>query len=130
MRLVLAIAVMLLTLTVGVTPSYADGDVKQGERKFRLSCQACHTVEQGGRQKVGPNLFGTFGAIAGKRDFKFERRHSAAIKESGIVWDTQTLDAFLENPQQLIPGTRMTFPGFRKKSDRDNVIAYLKSVTQ
>ena len=130
MKQALAIAAMLLGWTVGATPSHGDGDAKKGAELFKVRCHACHTVDDGGTDKVGPNLFGVFGATAGKRAFSFELRHSAAMKESGIVWSDETLDGFLENPGKYLPGTRMPFVGFRNQSDRDDVIAYLKSVTQ
>jgi cytochrome c2 len=52
------------------------------------------------------------------------------MKESGVVWNAETLDRFLESPAKFIPFTKMPFPGFSSKTDRDNVIAYLKSATQ
>ncbi len=130
MKLVLAIFAMFLALTTGAVPGHAEGDAKKGEETFISRCWSCHTVDQGGPDKIGPNLFGVFGATAGKRAFSYELRHSSEIKESGIVWNDETLDGFLENPQKYLPGTKMPFVGFRNKPDRDNVIAYLKSVTQ
>ena len=130
MKFILTISAMVVALTYGATPGHAEGDVKAGAEKFKIRCSACHTVEEGGIDKVGPNLHGVIGATAGKRAFSFELRHSTAMKESGIVWTDETLDGFLENPGKYLPGTRMPFVGFRKKPDRDDVIAYLKSVTQ
>ncbi len=130
MKLVLAIFAMLLAVTTGAAPGHAEGDAKKGEETFISRCWSCHTVDQGGPDKIGPNLFGLFGATAGKRAFSYELRHSSEIKESGIVWSEETLDRWLENPGKYIPGTKMPFVGFRNKPDRDNVIAYLKSVTQ
>lgn len=130
MKPLVALPAILFALTAVTTPSHADGNVKEGARKFEIRCQACHTVEQGGEDKVGPNLFGVIGATAGKRAFSFDLRHSKAMKESGIVWNDETLDGFLEDPGKFLPGTRMPFVGFRKKSDRDDIIAYLKSATK
>ena len=130
MKPVLTITTMLLGVTIGATTSDAEGDAKRGAELFQVRCHACHSVDEGGADKVGPNLFGVFGATAGKRAFSFELRHSTAMKESGIVWSDETLDGFLENPGKYVSGTKMPFVGFRKKPDRDNVIAYLKSVTQ
>ena len=130
MKPVPAISALLFAVTVGTAPGHAEGDLAKGENIFKQRCRACHTVERGGEDKAGPNLFGIFGATAGKRAFSFDLRHSKAIKKSGIVWTDETLDGFLENPRQFLPGTRMTFVGFRNKPDRDAVIAYLKVATQ
>lgn len=130
MKNVLAIIVTILALTAGAAPGFAEGDPGEGKTIFEVRCMACHTFDEGGPDKVGPNLFDVFGATAGQRAFSFERRHSAALKESGIVWSENTLDQFLENPKKFIPKNRMPFVGLRKKADREDVIAYLKSVTR
>ena len=86
-------------------------------------CAACHNAEQGGRNGLGPNLFGAFGAAAGsKPDF----RYSQAIRDSGLVWDFATLDRFLQNPRATVPGTKMVFAGLRKPEERKAVIAFLR----
>lgn len=126
----LAIFAIPIALTIGAATGLAEGNVKRGEDLFNERCQACHTVDEGGADKVGPNLFGLFGATAGQRAFSFERRHSTAMRESGVVWSEENLDRFLENPKNFLPGTRMPFVGFREKTDRENVIAYLKSATR
>jgi cytochrome c len=122
MKYLVALSTILFALTTGAAPSHAEGSVKEGARKYEIRCKACHTVEQGGADKVGPNLFGVIGAKAGKRAF--------AMKESGIIWNDETLDGFLEDPGKFLPGTKMPFVGFRKKSDRDDIIAYLRSATK
>ena len=127
---ILAIFAMSLALTVRATPGFADGNVTAGKDTFNAVCWECHSVEEAGPDKVGPNLFGLFGAIAGQRASSFESRHSEVMKKSGVVWNEDTLDRFLENPEKFIPFTIMPFVGFPIKTDRDNVIAYLKSVTQ
>jgi cytochrome c len=129
-KLAFALLVAALALTLGAAPGHAEGSAATGEDIFNQVCQACHTVDEAGADKVGPNLFGLFGARAGQRAYSFERRHSTALKKSGVVWSDETLDRFLENPGEFIPGNRMPFVGMRKTADRDDVLAYLKSVTR
>ncbi len=115
-------ALATVAATAAAGNSYAAGDAEAGKKVFQ-KCQACHSVEPG-KKKVGPNLAGVMGRAAGSQpDFKF----SKAMKESGIVWDDKTLDAYLADPKGNIPGNKMTFNGLRDAGDRANVIAYLKA---
>lgn len=100
---------------------YVSANVENGARIFRR-CQACHTVEEGGRNMVGPNLHGVFGREAGGKD---DFRYSPAMAESGIVWSAETLDAYLTNPRTYIPRNRMSFAGLRDEEDRNDLIAWL-----
>ena len=112
-------------LLLGSHAALAEGDVAKGEKVYK-KCKACHALEAG-KNKVGPSLAGIFGRTAGTVEgFKY----SAAMKDSGIVWDEETLDSFLEKPKEVIPKTRMAFPGLKKEQDRMDVIAYLKEATQ
>jgi len=124
---IIATAVLTIALTGGALTAHADGDAKAGAKVFKSSCSRCHTIDEGGKNKVGPNLFGVFGATAGKRVASFAKRHSKAMKESGIVWDEKTLDGFLKKPKAFLVKNRMTFPGVKKEEDRENLIAYLKA---
>jgi cytochrome c len=100
---------------------YVSASVENGARIFRR-CQSCHTVDEGGRNMVGPNLHGVFGREAGhKEDF----RYSPAMAESGIVWSAETLDGYLTNPREYIPRNRMSFAGLRDEEDRNDLIAWL-----
>ena len=80
--------------------------------KIYARCRACHTLEQGERHKVGPNLWAVYGSTAGtKEGFAY----SKAMKASGVVWDEATMDAYLTKPAEYMPGNKMTFIGLRKQ---------------
>lgn len=98
----------------------AVADADKGARAFR-KCQACHTVEEGGPHRVGPNLWGIVGGPVAAADY----RYSKAMASYGGVWDVERLDAYLENPRAEVPGGRMAFAGLPKAQERADVIAFL-----
>jgi cytochrome c len=88
-------------------------------------CQACHTFEKNGPNRVGPNLYGIVGDKKGEgRGFNF----SAAMKAKGGTWTDQDLSQFIANPKGFVPGTAMGFAGIPKDSERSDVIAYLHTL--
>jgi cytochrome c len=89
-------------------------------------CQACHTFEKGGPNRVGPNLWGIVGDKKGEgRGFNF----SAALKAKDGTWTDEDLNQFLANPKGFVPGTAMGFAGIPKDSERADVIRYLHTLS-
>lgn len=106
-------------------PAGAAGDPVRGAEIFR-KCVTCHTVESGGRNRVGPRLHGVFGRRAGTVE---GFRYSDALRASGLVWDESTLDAYLKDSEGFVPGTRM-YGGLTLDQDRVDLIAYLRQATR
>jgi len=122
MRFKVILAVGAALAMLGAADLAQAGDAKKGEKVFR-KCKACHTLEAG-KHKVGPSLAGVIGREAGQAEgFKY----SSAMQESGITWTEENLDKYLEKPKKFVKGTRMAFAGLKKKSQRDDVIAYIKA---
>jgi len=102
------------------------GDARRGAQVFQ-ACMACHSVKPG-EHMTGPSLAGIGNRKAGTvSDFL---RYSDALKESGVVWNRANLDKWLANPERFMPGNSMTFPGLQKPADRQDLIAYLKAVSE
>jgi cytochrome c len=95
-------------------------DIAAGERVFRSQCMGCHSVEPE-RNRAGPTLHKLIDRPSGVVE-GFD--YSTAMLDAGIVWDHETLDAFLADPAGVVPGTKMVFWGLRE-DDRRRVIAYL-----
>lgn len=101
-----------------------DKAVEAGRAEFG-PCAVCHSVREGDNARVGPSLYGVYGREAGTLDgFAF----SKAMTESGIAWNDETLDAFIENPQGFLRGNRMAFVGEKDAETRTAIIGYLKTL--
>ena len=107
---------------VAIASLLPTADAAKGAEVFK-KCAACHTINQGGANGVGPNLWGTLGeAVAqGKAGYPF----SDALKGVGGKWDFDKMNAWLTSPRKFAPGTKMTFAGLGSAEDRANVILYL-----
>ncbi|KLJ06555.1 cytochrome c [Blastomyces silverae] len=103
------------------------GDAAKGAGLFKTRCAQCHTLEEGGANKIGPNLHGLFGRKSGQVE---GYSYTDANKQKGVVWDENTLFAYLENPKKYIPGTKMAFGGLKKAKDRNDLITYMKNETK
>lgn len=102
----------------------ASADISRGERTFKGQCTTCHTIDDGGANGTGPNLYGVVGA---DKHVHPGFNYSAALTEVGGSWTYEDLNHWLENPSSFARGTSMSFAGLRKDPDRINVIAYLAS---
>jgi cytochrome c len=117
--------VAALAILVTATTAHAAGDAARGEQKF-VECGACHSLKPGGAM-VGPSLTGLFGRKAGSlTDF----RYSPAMRRSRITWSAETLDAFLAEPQKLVPANRMPYAGLTDPAARADLIAYLEKAAK
>ncbi|RWB00686.1 cytochrome c family protein [Mesorhizobium sp.] len=122
-RILLCVASSALALLSVSVPAFAEGDAALGQRAFQR-CSGCHSTAD--QKKAGPGLGGIVGRPAGSME---GYRYSEALKSSGLVWDEATLDRFLAAPREGVPKTTMTM-AVSKPEDRQNIVAYLKSLSQ
>lgn len=117
-----AVAVLVL-LVPAVLPARAAEAPDRGKQIYQR-CGACHSLE---RNRSGPKHCGLFGRRAGSLPgYAF----SLALRESGIIWDSRSLDRFLENPMAAVPGTKMGYAGIKDSAERAALIAYLEQASR
>jgi cytochrome c len=102
----------------------ASADAAKGEATFK-KCASCHTVNSGGANGIGPNLYAVMGegVAQGRGGFAF----SDALKTHGGKWDWATMDAWLKNPKAFAPGTKMSFAGIGDAAERANLLVYMNA---
>ena len=106
---------------IDISALLALGDVSHGEKVFK-KCSACHLINKGGENKIGPALYGVLGRkVASKQDYKYSKAMAAYDKN----WTFEEMNGYLKKPQSYIKGTKMAFAGLRKEKDRASVILYL-----
>lgn len=119
------IAATALTAIIFPISAYAEGDAVAGEDTFNKKCKICHTTDKGGDAKIGPNLYGVYDTKAGQfAGYKY----SKGLVDADLTWDDATLDAYLLKPRDVIKRGKMVFAGLRKPQDREDMIAYLKTL--
>ena len=112
------------SILLGAASAQATGDAAAGKVLFTQKCGLCHSAVQG-QNKIGPSLYGVVGRKAGTAA---DYTYSDAMKNANRTWNEATLDDYLTNPRQKIPGVKMIFAGLPEESDRQNVIAYLSTL--
>ena len=106
---------------IDISALMAMGDLAAGEKVFK-KCSACHSINKGGKNNIGPALYNVVGRQIGTiSDYKY----SKALSEYGKEWTFEELNGYLIKPAKWIKGTKMAFAGLRKEKDRASVILYL-----
>jgi cytochrome c len=112
-------------VALSMAPGARAADPAHGKELFGAKCTVCHNAEEDAGNKIGPNLYGVVGRPSGSiAGFSY----SSAMKGAGIVWTPEKLAAYLAGPQKMIPGIRMTFPGFGNPADAEDVVSYLSAL--
>jgi cytochrome c len=120
------LALGLVSLSMAAGSAWAAGDAARGADVFKENCAACHSAEPG-QNLVGPSLYSVVGrSAASEAGFSY----SNAMKGSGVVWTPDKLMAYLKAPRRFIPGVKMMFPGLDDEGDRQNVIAFLSTLSE
>ena len=110
---------------IAASGALAAGDIAKGKRLAK-KCTVCHTLNKGGKNKLGPNLFG----ILGKPAASVKRyKYSKAMASSGIIWDEVNFTEFLTKPKKFLKGTKMSYFGLKKAAQRADLLAYFKTLT-
>ena len=100
------------------------GDVSKG-KKLAKKCKACHSLKEGGKNRLGPTLFNILDRKAGTvKGYKY----SKALLASGITWDEATFSDFVTKPKKVVKGTKMSFPGVKKATQRADLLAYFQTL--
>ncbi len=116
-----ALVISALAMAAAAQAAQAQ-DVAAGEQSFK-KCFPCHSIGEGAKNKVGPELNGIDGRHSGTAA---GYSYSAANKNSGIVWGEATFKEYIKDPRAKIPGTKMIFAGIKNETEINNLWAYLK----
>lgn len=115
---------LVLAILIATLPAMAQ-DLEAGKRLFN-QCRACHTLEAG-KNAAGPSLAGLYGRTSGTlQGYGF----SPAMREKAVVWNDETLSAYIRDPRGYVPRNKMVFAGLKKETDVANLLAYLKDATK
>ena len=115
----------LTVLLLMSTSAFAEGDAVKGEKNFK-KCVACHSIEEGGKNKTGPNLWNIMNRGTAQADYRYSKK-IAAWAEENPEWTPELMDAWLKNSKKLVKGTKMAFRE-KKEQKRADLIAYLQKM--
>jgi cytochrome c len=113
-------------LALGFAPSAQAQNADAGRTVFN-QCRACHTIDAGGRNGVGPNLHGIVGRKAASIDGFRYSANMRELAEGGLTWDEANLRRYLTNPKDLVPRGSMAFAGIRNPQQLNDLIAFLSA---
>jgi cytochrome c len=106
---------------IDIAALMAQGDIASGEKIFK-KCAACHSINSGGANKIGPALYNVVGRkVGGVADYKYSKTLASYDKD----WTFEELNGFLKKPASYLKGTKMSYAGLRKEKDRASIIKYL-----
>lgn len=115
---------LLVAIAILSAPAYAAGDAAKGE-KIAKKCKACHSLDEGGKNGLGPNLYGVLGRAAGSVE---GYKYSAVLADGAIVWTEPMFSDFVLKPKKAVPGTKMSFKGIKKATQREDLLAYFQTL--
>ncbi len=121
-RVLTATLALAFAAALGSGTVLAEGDAAAGEKVFK-KCKVCHTFDPS-KKKIGPHLQGVVGRKAGSVE---GYKYSKAMLAADITWDEANLDKYLTKPKTFMKGTKMSFAGLKKETQRADLIAYLKA---
>lgn len=118
--------ITLTTLLLLSTTAFAEGDAAKGGKEFK-KCKSCHSITEDGKNKTGPNLWNVMNrGVAAKEGYKYSKK-LLAWAEDNPEWTPELMDAWLENSNKLVKGTKMKYRN-KKEQSRADIIAYLQSM--
>ena len=106
---------------IDIVALMTQGDLESGKKIFK-KCAACHSINKGGKNKIGPALYNVVGREVGSVD---DYKYSKALASYGKEWTFEELNGFLTKPATYLKGTKMSYAGLRKEKDRASIIKYL-----